>query len=194
MENVYCLNHTVIPNFSGFHEEELILNPEPSLHSLSYPALRRGVTQLLGPWGEETELVGTIPLLLPFSGGVSDSREHTGDLSCSLEPPLQPGILNSSLCPLWVRVIALSRSSPFWLTSFTGLTFIRECPRGRRNTQVPAWALGSSSLPDRRARLWKFWRKPFLNRWRMLDCWGLGGDEGSLAWIWNSKPEIPNHL
>ena len=29
------------------------------------------------PWGEETELVGTIPLLLPFSGGVSDSREHT---------------------------------------------------------------------------------------------------------------------
>ena len=55
MENVYCLNHTVIPNFSGFHEEELILNPEPSLHSLSYPALRRGVTQLLGPWGEETE-------------------------------------------------------------------------------------------------------------------------------------------
>lgn len=125
---------------------------------------------------------------------VADSREHTGNLSCSLEPPLQPGILNSSLCPLWVRVIALSTSSPFWLTSFTGLTFIRECPRGRRNTQVPAWALGSSSLPDRRARLWKFWRKPFLNRWGMLDCWGLGGGEGSLAWIWNSRPEIPNHL
>lgn len=125
---------------------------------------------------------------------VADSREHTGNLSCSLEPPLQPGILNSSLCPLWVRVIALSTSSPFCLTSFTGLTFIRECPRGRRNTQVPAWALGSSSLPDRRARLWKFWRKPFLNRWGMLDCWGLGGGEGSLAWIWNSRPEIPNHL
>lgn len=77
MENAYCLNHTVIPSFSGFHEEELTLNPEPSLHSLSYPALRQAVTQLLGPWGEETELVGTIPLLLPFSGGVSDSREHT---------------------------------------------------------------------------------------------------------------------
>ena len=68
MENAYCLNHTVIPSFSGFHEEELTLNPEPSLHSLSYPALRQAVTQLLGPWGEETELVGTIPLLLPFSG------------------------------------------------------------------------------------------------------------------------------
>lgn len=87
MENVYCLDHTVIPNFSGFHEEELILNPEPSLHSLSYPALRVGVTQLLGPLGEETELVGTIPLLLPFSGGVSESTEFTvcaGSLDCKL--------------------------------------------------------------------------------------------------------------
>ena len=95
---------------------------------------------------------------------VADSRERTGDLSCSPEPPLQPRVLNSTLSPVWVRVIALSMSSPSWLTSFTGFTFIRECPRGRSNTQVPAWALGSSSLPDRRARLGKFWRNPLLNR------------------------------
>lgn len=95
---------------------------------------------------------------------VADRRERTGDLSCSLEPPLQPRVLNCSLYPVWVRVIALSMLSPSWLTSFTGFTFIRECPRGRSNTQVPAWALGSSSLPDRRARLWKFWRNPLLNR------------------------------
>ena len=99
MENVYCLNHTVIPNFSGFHEEELILNPEPSLHSLSYPALRRGVTQLLGPWGEETELVGTIPLLLPFSGGVSDSR-GTQARSVSARQPQAPWSLWTPLA-LW---------------------------------------------------------------------------------------------
>ena len=104
---------------------------------------------------------------------VADRRERTGDLSCSLEPPLQPRVLNCSLYPVWVRVIALSMSSPSWLTSFTGFTFIRECPRGRSNTQVPAWALGSSSLPDRRARLWKFWRNPLLNR--CGECWAAEG-------------------
>lgn len=41
------------------------------------PALRQAVTQLLGPWGEETELVGTISLLLPFSVGAIWQQEHT---------------------------------------------------------------------------------------------------------------------
>lgn len=63
------------------------------------PCFEGGVTQLLGPLGEETELVGTIPLLLPFSGGVSESTERTvcaGSLYCKLGwkkmPPTHSGV------------------------------------------------------------------------------------------------------
>lgn len=45
---------TIIPNFSGFHEEEFTLSPKSSLHSLSYPSLGKEVTLLLGSFGRRS--------------------------------------------------------------------------------------------------------------------------------------------
>lgn len=121
---------------------------------------------------------------------VADSREHTGNLSCSLEPPLQPGILNSCVLCEWGSLHSAHRHHFVWQVSQVSLSS-ESAPEGeetRRSLHGPGLL---SSLPDRRARLWKFWRKPFLNRWGMLDCWGLGGGEGSLAWIWIPDLKFP---
>lgn len=55
---------TIIPNFSGFHEEEFILNAKAGLHPLSYPPLEGESNVTTGyVWEKKLSLLGQS---LPF--------------------------------------------------------------------------------------------------------------------------------